>query len=77
MKKLDADKTGLLKRNAKLEPNLKAQGFDLNGQITKMKDELAEEKKQIKEWRPHVNLAIKKLNNLFPSVMSIIRCTKA
>lgn len=41
---MEVDKAKLLKRNTKLDANMKAKEFDLNSQITKLKGELAVEK---------------------------------
>lgn len=53
-----------MKRNTDLELSFKDKEFDLNKQISKLKADLEEEKKPIKQWRPQVQLAINLLNNL-------------
>lgn len=47
---MEDTKTRLLKQNGELEADVNAREFDLNKQITDLKEDLAEEKKHTKEW---------------------------
>lgn len=63
---LDDNKIKLLGVNSELKLSAKDKEDELKKKIATLKDELIEDKKQIKAWQPQVQLSINKLNYLLP-----------